>query len=109
MTPEEAIAKSRELDRFLTKAKDELMPPITGAKSSMTSIKDMMKPVNDAMEEFRGNLKATVDQMAADVRSHGAMVINKVKSEHEDMKADFAEMLGNEHPDQVDDTGKSQG
>lgn len=86
------------------------MPPITQAKASMLSVKDLMKPVQDAMEEFRGGLQAKVDEMASDVRAHGAMVIKKVDDEHQEMKKDFAEMLGNEHPGQTDDIeGKPQG
>jgi protoporphyrinogen oxidase len=105
------------LDRHLRQTIAELsakglatMPPITSAKASMLSVKDLMKPVHDAMEEFRGGLQAKVEQMANDVRQHGAMVIKKVEDEHREMKQDFAEMLGNEHPSQKDDIeGKPQG
>jgi gas vesicle protein len=109
VTPEETMAKSAELDRFLVKARNELMPITTGTRSKMLSIKDLMKPVEEAMGGFQDKMRAKAAEMARDISLKGEMVVKKIDDEHQENLKDFADMLGNEHEMMMDDVeGKPQ-
>lgn len=103
------MAKSAELDRFLVKARNELMPITTGTRSKMLSIKDLMKPVEEAMGGFQDKMRAKAAEMARDISLKGEMVVKKIDDEHQENLRDFADMLGNEHESMLDDVeGKPQ-
>jgi pyruvate formate-lyase activating enzyme-like uncharacterized protein len=99
---EEAIAKAKELDRFLTKAKRELMPITDG--EPILSMKDLIADIKAAKNEFRAGIHKELSGMAADIRANGALAVDKVRTERKSARDEFTELLGNEIVEGEDQT-----
>lgn len=86
--------------------------PITG-NTGLTDISSILagakKAINDATNQFKRDLADELNGMATDIAANGKLVVQKVRAERQDARAQFDELLGNEHHAQTDDVaGKPQ-
>ena len=94
MTFEETIAKSVELDRFLS-GKEGPMPEV-GGKSLTGGLRSMMEGVRKTAADVQAQLAAELQGMSEDIRANGALAIKKVRDERAETNAAFSDLLGNE-------------
>lgn len=91
------MAASRQLDRMLTAATEELKMPGIGAGKSVREILEASKmEVRGALEDFAKMVTSKNRAMAHDIRANGAAVIQKMDDDHRETREAFTEMLGNE-------------
>lgn len=100
MNHEVVLAKSRELDSFLQRAKRDLMPITDG--EPLLSISDLVADIKAAKNEFRAGIQAELAGMARDIRANGTAAVSKVREERKNIRDEFTQLLGNEIVDTSD-------
>ena len=75
----------------------EVIMPGVGAGKSVREILDGAKAnVASALNEFAQGVADKQNQLAADIRDNGRLVMKKMDDDHAETVSAFAEMLGNE-------------